>query len=62
MGQLQEVMRYHHYAIRTEGTYVKWKWYYTRFNGTLHAREVEIIGGCPTRGLSRFFLSPLQAC
>ena len=33
-------MRYHHYAIRTEQTYVKWILDYIRFNGTKHPLEM----------------------
>ena len=33
-------MRYHHYAIRTEQTYVKWILDYIRFGGTRHPREI----------------------
>ncbi|MEA3332765.1 MAG: integron integrase [Pseudomonadota bacterium] len=40
IDQVREVMRYHHYAIRTEQTYVKWILDYIRFNGTRHPREM----------------------
>jgi len=40
LDQVREVMRYHHYAIRTEQTYVKWISDYIRFNGTRHPREM----------------------
>ncbi len=40
LDQVREVMRYHHYAIRTEQTYVKWILDYIRFNGTRHPREM----------------------
>jgi len=40
LDQVREVMRYHHYAIRTEETYVKWILDYIRFNGTRHPREM----------------------
>lgn len=40
MDQVREVMRYHHYAIRTERTYEKWILDYIRFNGTRHPREM----------------------
>jgi integron integrase len=40
LDQVQEVMRYHHYAIRTEKTYIKWILDYIRFNGTRHPREM----------------------
>ena len=40
LDQIREVMRYHHYAIRTEQTYVKWILDYIRFNETRHPREM----------------------
>jgi len=40
LDQVREVMRYHHYAIRTEQTYAKWILDYIRFNGTRHPREM----------------------
>ena len=40
LDQVREVMRYHHYAIRTEQTYIKWMLDYIRFNGTRHPREM----------------------
>ena len=40
LDQVREVMRYHHYAIRTEQTYVKWILDYIRFNGTWDLREM----------------------
>jgi len=40
LDQVREVMRYHHYAIRTEQIYVKWILDYIRFNETLHPREM----------------------
>ena len=40
VDQIQEVMRYHHYAIRTEQTYIKWILDYIRFNETRHPREM----------------------
>jgi len=40
LDQVREVMRYHHYAIRTEQTYVKWISDYIRFNGTRHPRQM----------------------
>ena len=39
LDQIREVIRYHHCAIRTEQTYVKWILDYIRFNGTLDPRE-----------------------
>jgi integron integrase len=40
LDQVREVMRYHHYSIRTENTYVKWIVEYIRFNGTRHPRDM----------------------
>ncbi|MDA3823344.1 MAG: site-specific integrase [Bacteroidales bacterium] len=40
LDQVREVMRYYHYAIRTEQTYVKWILGYIRFNETWHPREM----------------------
>ena len=54
-------MRYHHYAIRTEGMYVKWILDYIRFNGTLHAREAEIHRNAKL-GIIPVLFGPLQAC
>lgn len=36
MDQVREVLRYHHYAIRTEETYVKWILSFIRFNDRKH--------------------------
>ena len=40
LDQVREVMRYHHYAIRTEQTYIKWILDYIRFNGTRQPQEM----------------------
>jgi len=40
LDQVREVMRYHHYSIRTEDTYVKWISDYIRFNRTRDPREM----------------------
>ena len=34
MDQVREVLRYHHYAIRTEESYVKWILAFIRFKGS----------------------------
>jgi hypothetical protein len=34
LDQISEVMHYHHYAIRTEKTYIKWILDYIRFKGS----------------------------
>ncbi|MCP4495016.1 MAG: tyrosine-type recombinase/integrase [Gammaproteobacteria bacterium] len=40
MDQVREVLRYHHYAIRTEEVYVKWILSFIRFNQRRHPREM----------------------
>ncbi len=40
LDQISEVMHYHHYAIRTEKTYIKWILDYIRFNGTRYPQEM----------------------
>ena len=39
-GQVHEVLRYHHYAIRTEEAYVNWILKFIKFNGTRHPKEM----------------------
>ncbi len=38
MDQVREVIRYHHYALRTEEAYVRWILQFIRFNGTKHPK------------------------
>ena len=40
MDQVREVLRYHHYALRTEQSYVKWILKFIKFNRTRHPREM----------------------
>lgn len=40
MNQVREVLRYHHYAIRTEQSYVQWILKFIKFNGTRHPKEM----------------------
>jgi len=40
MDQVREVLRYHHYAIRTEQSYVQWILKFIKFNGTRHPKEM----------------------
>ena len=40
MDQVREVLRYHHYAIRTEEAYVNWILKFIKFNGTRHPKEM----------------------
>lgn len=41
MDQVREVLRYHHYSIRTEESYLKWIAAFIRFNGRRHPRELD---------------------
>ena len=44
MDQVREVLRYHHYAYRTEQSYCNWILRYIRFYGnTIHPRNLEYI-------------------
>lgn len=36
LDQVRDVLRYHHYAIRTEKAYIRWIIQFIRFNGTRH--------------------------
>ena len=40
LDQVREVMRYHHYSLRTERTYSDWIVQFIKFNGTRHPREM----------------------
>ena len=40
IDQLREVLRYHHYAIRTERAYVSWVLRFIRFHGKKHPKEM----------------------
>jgi len=40
LDQMREVLRYHHYAIRTEETYVAWVYTFIKFQGMRHPREM----------------------
>ena len=40
MDQVREVLRYHHYAIRTEEVYVKWIASFIRFNHRKHPKDL----------------------
>ena len=40
MDQVREVLRYHHYAIRTEEAYVRWILQFIRFNNKKHPKEI----------------------
>lgn len=40
LDQVREVMRYHHYSLRTERTYIAWIVQFIKFNGTRHPREM----------------------
>ena len=40
LDQVREVLRYHHFSIRTEEAYLRWIVRYIRFNGTSHPKEM----------------------
>ncbi|MEO2054016.1 MAG: integron integrase [Nitrospira sp.] len=40
MNQVRETLRYHHYALRTEKSYVSWIVKFIKFNGTRHPKEM----------------------
>ncbi|RMH21693.1 MAG: integron integrase [Gammaproteobacteria bacterium] len=40
MDQVREVMRYHHYSLRTEESYVRWILAFIRFHGKQHPRDL----------------------
>ena len=40
MDQVREVLRYHHYAIPTEDSYVKWIISFTRFHQSKQPRDM----------------------
>lgn len=40
LDQVREVMRFHHYAYRTEQTYVEWITRFVRFHNTTHPRNL----------------------
>jgi len=40
LDQVREVLRYHHYAIRTEEAYVKWILAFIRFHSRKHPRDM----------------------
>lgn len=40
MDQVREVLRYHHYSLRTEQSYIKWILAFIRFNNKRHPKEL----------------------
>lgn len=40
MDQVREVLRYHHYALRTEESYIRWILAYIRFHKRQHPKEL----------------------
>ena len=40
MDQVREVLRYHHYSIRTEESYTRWILAFIRFNNRQHPRDL----------------------
>jgi hypothetical protein len=41
MNQVRKVLRYHHYAIRTEEVHIKWILAFIRFNGRKHSLNMD---------------------
>ncbi len=40
MDQVREVLRYHHYSLRTEQTYCDWIVRFVKFHGTRHPKKM----------------------
>jgi|ERR1051326_9152585 integron integrase len=40
LDQVREVMRYHHYSLRTERSYIAWIVQFIKFNGTRHPTQM----------------------
>jgi len=40
MDQVHEVLRYHHYGLKTEEAYARWIRWFIKYNGTRHPREM----------------------
>jgi hypothetical protein len=41
MDEVREILRYHHYSIRTEQAFVSWILQFFRFNGKLHPKKMD---------------------
>ena len=55
LDQLRERIRYLHYSVRTEKTYVYWVRFYIRFDGRRHPAE---LGGRTRRCIDNDDLHP----
>lgn len=44
LDQIREVPRFHHYAYKTEQTYIRWILRFIRFNGTRHPADMGTRG------------------
>ena len=40
MDQVHEVLRYHHYGLKTEEAYARWIRWFIKYNGTRHPRDM----------------------
>ena len=63
MEQVREVLRYHHYAVRTEKAYVKWILAFIRFSGTTHPKKlgkIEIEAFLSDMAVNRNYASSTQ--
>ena len=40
MDQVHEVLRYHHYGLKTEEAYARWIRWFIKYNGTRHPKEM----------------------
>ena len=56
LDQLRERIRYAHYSLRTERTYVYWARYFIRFHGTRHPETC-----APRKSNHSFRTSPTNA-
>jgi integron integrase len=64
MDQVREVLRYHHYSIRTEQSYIKWILAFIRFNGKRHPKELgrsEIEGFLSDMAVNKNYAAATQS-
>ncbi|HDZ15815.1 MAG TPA: integron integrase [Methylophaga sp.] len=64
MDQVREVMRYHHYSIRTEEAYIKWILAFIRFNGKQHPKSLgkrEIEGFLSDMAVNKNYAASTQS-
>jgi hypothetical protein len=57
LGRVREVIRYKHYSIRTERTYVEWVRRFVAFHGRRHPRE---MGADEVRAFLGYLASELK--